>query len=63
MKFLLHRKKKNALNSTTETAFSAMSQAAIWKIMRAYGIPDVDLLESLYAHSTVTRHGQDGTEP
>jgi len=44
-------------------AFSAMSQAAIWKIMRAYGIPDVDLLESLHAYSTVTRHGQDGTEP
>ena len=30
-----------------------MSQAAIWAVMRAYGIPDVDLLVSLYEHSTV----------
>jgi hypothetical protein len=30
-----------------------MSQAALWKVMRAYGIPDIDLLESLYEHSTV----------
>ncbi len=34
-------------------AFNAMSQAALWKVMRAYGVPDVDLLESLYEHSTV----------
>ena len=25
-------------------AFNAMSQAALWAVMRAYGIPDVDLL-------------------
>jgi 16S rRNA U1498 N3-methylase RsmE len=25
-------------------SFNAMSQAALWKVMRAYGIPDVDLL-------------------
>jgi len=30
-----------------------MSQAALWAVMRAYGIPDVDLLVSLYEHSTV----------
>jgi hypothetical protein len=30
-----------------------MSQAALWAVMRAYGIPDVDLLTSLYQHSTV----------
>ena len=36
-------------------AFNAMSQAALWEIMRAYGIPDVDLLIGLYANSTVTR--------
>ena len=35
-------------------AFNAMSQAALWAVMRAYGIPDVDLLMSLYEHSTVT---------
>jgi hypothetical protein len=34
-------------------AFNAMSQAALWEVMRAYGIPDVDLLVSLYEHSTV----------
>ena len=28
-------------------AFNAMSQAALWEVMRAYGIPDVDLLVSL----------------
>jgi hypothetical protein len=33
-------------------AFNAMSQAALWAVMRAYGIP-VDLLTSLYEHSTV----------
>jgi hypothetical protein len=32
-------------------AFNAMSQAALLK--RAYGIPDIDLFESLYKHSTV----------
>jgi hypothetical protein len=34
-------------------AFNAISQAALWAVMRAYGIPDVDLLASLYEHSTV----------
>jgi hypothetical protein len=36
-------------------AFNAMSQPAeaLWAVMRAYGIPDVDLLMSLYEHSTV----------
>ena len=34
-------------------AFNAMSQAALWEVMRAYGIPDVDLLVGLYANSTV----------
>jgi hypothetical protein len=34
-------------------AFNTMSQAALWKVMRAYGVPDVDLLESLYEYSTV----------
>jgi hypothetical protein len=34
-------------------AFNAMSQAALWAVMRAYSIPDVDLLVSLYEHSKV----------
>jgi hypothetical protein len=29
-------------------AFNAMSQAALWAVMRAYGIPDVDLPVTLY---------------
>ena len=39
-------------------AFNAMSQAALWEVMRAYGIPDVDLLVGLYANST----GESSTE-
>ena len=34
-------------------AFNAMSQAALWQVMEAYGIPDVDLLRGLYDNSTV----------
>jgi hypothetical protein len=34
-------------------AFNAMSHVALWVVMRAYCIPDVDLLMSLYEHSTV----------
>jgi hypothetical protein len=30
-----------------------MSQASLWAILEAYGIPDVDLLKSLYEHTTV----------
>ncbi len=30
-----------------------MSQASLWTIMEAYGIPDIDLLKSLYEHTTV----------
>ena len=33
-------------------AFNSMSQAALWKVIRSYGIPAIDLLESLYEHST-----------
>jgi hypothetical protein len=40
-------------------AFNAMSQAALKKFMWAYGIPDIDLLESLYDHSTVTMASND----
>jgi len=34
-------------------AFNTMSQAALWAVKRVYGIPDVDLLVSMYEHSTV----------
>jgi hypothetical protein len=30
-------------------AFNSMSQTALWAMMRAYNIPDVDLLEAIYA--------------
>jgi hypothetical protein len=30
-----------------------MIQASLWVILEAYGIPDVDLLKSLYEHTTV----------
>ena len=30
-----------------------MSQASLWAILVAYKIPDVDLLKSLYEHTTV----------
>ena len=34
-----------------------MNQAALWAVMRAFQIPDVDLLESLYRHTTVKMPG------
>ena len=34
-------------------AYNSMNQAALWAVMRAFGIPDVDLLEKLYQHTTV----------
>jgi hypothetical protein len=40
-------------------AFNAMSQAVLWAVMHAYGIPDVDLLVSLYEHSTVRMASND----
>jgi hypothetical protein len=36
-----------------KSAFNSMSQASLWAILEAYGIPDVDLLKSLYEHTTV----------
>ena len=42
-------------------AFNAMSQAALWEIMEAYGIPDVDLLKGLYTNSTVRLAPNDGS--
>jgi hypothetical protein len=31
-----------------KNAFNSMSQSALWEVMRAYNIPDVDLLEAIY---------------
>jgi len=36
-----------------KSAFNSMSQASLWAILEAYGIPDIDLLKSLYEHTTV----------
>ncbi len=36
-----------------KSVFNSMSQASIWAILEAYGIPDIDLLKSLYKHTTV----------
>jgi len=36
-----------------KNAFNAMSQAALWQVMRMFQIPDVDLLEQIYEGATV----------
>ncbi len=36
-----------------KSAFNSMIQASLWAILEPYGIPDVDLLKSLYEHTTV----------
>jgi len=36
-----------------KNAFNAMSQAALWQLMRMFKIPDVDLLEQIYEGTTV----------
>jgi hypothetical protein len=35
-----------------KNAFNSMSQSALWAVMRAYNIPDVDLLEAVYSRTT-----------
>jgi hypothetical protein len=35
-----------------KNAFNLMSQDAIWAVMRAYNIPDIDLLEAIYSQTT-----------
>jgi hypothetical protein len=39
--------------SNFKSVFNSMSQASLWAILEAYGIPDIDLLKSLYKHTTV----------
>jgi len=36
-----------------KNAFNAMSQAALWQVMRMFKIPDADLLEQIYEDATV----------
>jgi hypothetical protein len=36
-----------------KSAFNSMSQASLWAILEVYNIPDIDLLKSLYEHTTV----------
>ena len=35
------------------SAFNSMNQTSLWSILEAYGIPDIDLLKSLYEVTTV----------
>jgi hypothetical protein len=37
-----------------KNAFNSMSQDALWAVMRAYNIPDVDLLEAIYSRTTAS---------
>ena len=52
-------KKQAFLNRVNQGGGRAGSQAALWEVMRTYGIPDVDLLVSLYEHSTVRMASND----
>ncbi len=36
-----------------KSAFNSMSQSSLWAILEVYNIPDMDLLKSLYEHTTV----------
>ena len=36
-----------------KNVFNAMSQAALWQVMRMFKIPDVDILEQIYDGATV----------
>ena len=34
-----------------KSAFNSMSQSALWAVMRAYNLPDIDLLEAIYSRN------------
>jgi hypothetical protein len=36
-----------------------MSQSALWAVMRAYNIPDADLLEAIYSRTTACMDPED----
>ncbi len=42
-----------------KNAFNSMSQSALWAMMRAYNIPDVDLLEAIYGRTTACMDPED----
>jgi hypothetical protein len=42
-----------------KNAFNSMSQSALWEVMRAYNIPDVDLLEAIYGRTTACMDSED----
>ena len=42
-----------------KNAFNSMSQDALWAVMRAYNIPDVDLLEAIYSRTTACMDPED----
>jgi hypothetical protein len=42
-----------------KNAFNSMSQSALWAVMRAYNIPDVDLLEAIYGRTTACMDPED----
>ena len=42
-----------------KNAFNSMSQDALWAVMRAYNIPDVDLLEAIYSRATACMDPED----
>ena len=49
------RSKKRFLRTDIDfrNAYNALSQPALWAILRKCGVPDVDFLETLYEHTTV----------
>ena len=42
-----------------KNAFNSMSQSALWDVLRAYNIPDVDLLEAIYSRTTACMDPED----
>jgi hypothetical protein len=44
-----------------KNAFNSMSQDALWAVMRAYNIPDVDLLEAIYSRTTACMDPDDAS--
>ena len=42
-----------------KNAFNSMGQSALWAVMRAYNLPDVDLLEAVYSRTTACMDPED----
>jgi hypothetical protein len=42
-----------------KNAFISMSQSALWAVMRAYNLPDIDLLEAIYSRTTACMDPED----